>query len=150
MYKIMHLTINANVKDAEKKLKEAKKALDNGNYEYAQDCADEASKLARFSIVWHVELSELKALPTKNGEYKVTITGSVSNITNGGYYHFTIDDGSDTILVEYLYTLGGGFISTVQDGDIVTVIGEFKASEVKIYAEYVHPPRFLGFFCAKI
>jgi PGF-CTERM protein len=127
-------SIGADVKDAEKKLKEARDALNKGNYEYAEDWADDALQLAKHASVGSVSIKELKALATKYDERTVAISGTIRDIETvyGEGYRFAIDDGSGMISVVYQGSFGD-----INDGDKVKASGVFQASVGTVVAENV-------------
>jgi PGF-CTERM protein len=127
-------SIGADVKDAEKKLKEARDALNKGNYEYAEDWADDALQLAKHASVGSVSIKELKALATKYDERTVAISGTIRDIETvyGEGYRFAIDDGSGMISVVYQGSLGD-----INDGDKVKASGVFQASVGTVVADNV-------------
>lgn len=127
-------SIGAEVNDAEAKLKEAKDALNKGNYEYAQYWADEASELAKHASIGSVQIKDLKALATKYDERTVVISGTIRDIETvyGEGYTFALDDGSGMISVSYQGSLGD-----IKDGDRVTASGIFQASTGTVVADNV-------------
>jgi histone H3/H4 len=127
-------SIGAEVKEAEAKLKEAKDALNKGNYEYARDWADDASELAKHASIGSVQINDLKALATKYDQRTVVISGTIRDIETvyGEGYTFALDDGSGMISVAYQGSLGD-----INDGDKVTASGIFEASTGTLVADTV-------------
>ena len=127
-------SIGADVKDAENKLKEAKEALNKGNYEYAHDWAADASDLAKHASIGSVQIKDLKALATRYDQRTVAISGTIRDIETvyGEGYTFALDDGSGMISVVYQGSLGD-----IKDGDKVTASGIFEASTGTVVADNV-------------
>ncbi len=127
-------SIGADIKDAEAKLKEAKEALDKGNYEYARNWAADASELAKHTSIGSVQIKDLKALATKYDQRTVVISGTIRDIETvyGEGYTFALDDGSGMISVVYQGSLGD-----IKDGDKVTASGIFQASTGTVVADNV-------------
>ena len=126
--------IGADVRDAESKLKDAKDALNKGNYEYAKSWAGDASGLAKHASVGSVQIKDLKALATKYDQRTVIISGTIRDIETvyGEGYKFALDDGTGMISVVYRSGLGD-----IQEGDKITVNGMFEASSRAVAAENV-------------
>jgi len=126
--------IGADVTEAESKLKDAKDALNKGNYEYARSWADDASELAKHASVGSVKIIDLKALATKYDQRTVAVSGTIRDIKTvyGKGYTFALDDGSGMISVVY-----EGGLGDIQEGDKVTVSGIFQASTGSVVADNV-------------
>jgi len=127
-------SISADVTDAESKLKDAKDALNKGNYEYAKLWADEASELAKHASVGSVKIIDLKALATKYDQRTVAISGTIRDIKTvyGKGYTFALDDGSGMISVVY-----EGGLGDIAESNKVTVSGIFQASAGSVVADNV-------------
>ena len=127
-------SIGADVKDAESKLKEAKEALDKGNYEYSRNWAADASELAKRASIGSVQIKDLKALATRYDQRTVAISGTIRDIETvyGEGYTFALDDGSGMISVVYHGSLGD-----IKDGDRVAASGVFEASSRALVADTV-------------
>ena len=108
--------------------------MNKGNYQYAQDWADEASELAKRASIGSVPITDLKALATKYDGRTVMVSGTIRDIETvyGSGYKFAIDDGSGMISVAYQGSLGD-----IKDGDKVTASGIFKASTGTVDADTV-------------
>lgn len=138
--------MEVDVTNAERRLEEAKKALNEENNSHAKDCADGASRLAKRSNVGRVKISELNEFPTKYDQKGVIVIGSISEIVMTGLNPrtFILHDGSGTVLVEYM-TLFSTTIDYAKVGDIVIFGGTFYASGAsgeRIYGGPVlHIPR---------
>jgi len=134
--------LGADVKEAEYTLEEAVDALKKGNYDYAKTWADDASELAKNATVRSIDISSLKSMPIKYDERNVLLTGTIRDISTvfGEYYTFALDDGTGLISVDYT-----GILGDIQDGDKITVIGVFKASNGSIYSGNVNSGGAPGF-----
>jgi PGF-CTERM protein len=128
-------SIGADVTEAESKLKDAKDALNKGNYEYARLWADDALELAKHASIGSVKIIDLKALATKYDQRTVVVSGTIRDIKTvyGKGYTFALDDGSGMISVVY-----EGGLGDIQEGDKVTVSGIFQASTGTVAADTVH------------
>jgi PGF-CTERM protein len=127
-------SIGADVTDAESKLKDAKDALNKGDYEYARSWTDEASELAKHASVGSVKIIDLKALATKYDLRTVLVSGTIRDIETvyGKGYTFALDDGTGMISVVY-----EGGLGDIKEGDKVTVSGAFQASAGTVVADNV-------------
>ena len=125
-------SLGADVKEAENRLKKANDALNKGNYKYAKVWANDASELAKHTSVGSVKISDLLVFPNRYDKYTVTIKGVIKEIetVSNGKYTFSLDDNSSMISVVYQRTFGRSFVN---EGDNVTVIGIFQASNRTVF-----------------
>ncbi|MDY6931172.1 MAG: DUF2341 domain-containing protein [Halobacteriota archaeon] len=121
--------LGADVKGAEDMLEDAEDALKKGNYDYAKSWADNATELAKNSTIGSIDISNLKAVPTKYNGRNILLTGTIRDISTifGEGYTFALDDGTGIISVDYKGVLGD-----IEDGDKITVVGIFEASNGSI------------------
>ncbi|MDY6965723.1 MAG: DUF2341 domain-containing protein [Halobacteriota archaeon] len=134
-------SLGADVTEAEDRLEVAKNALNEGDYKYAHDLANDASELAKFANVSAASINDLKEFAKKYDQRTVIISGEIRDIETvyGQGYTFALDDGSGIISVAYEESL-----ININDGDKITVSGTFRASSLTIEAENVMKSGFGG------
>jgi hypothetical protein len=116
--------INADVSLAELKLEQAKRAVDEENYQMFQYLLDEAVWLAKRSSVRDVSATDLWASPGKFSGHTVTLTGVVQGFKAryGVGYEFELHDGVSKVPVVYQ-----GALADIGDDYEVRVMGIFSS-----------------------
>jgi cytochrome c-type biogenesis protein CcmE len=126
--------INADVASAELKLEQARRALEQEDYQIVQYMVDEVVSLAKRSSIGQIAVKDLRATATLCCGHTVVVTGTVRNLESqyGTGYNFNLNDGTGGLTVVYQ-----GVLTGVEDGYTVRVTGVFDASTESITASSI-------------